>query len=261
MGRKDTTPGTRVIDRDELQHCAEQLAEDFLPPGWERVASSAYTRVAVNTERELYFKEFLPRSPAEALKSRLRSSRATRARNNADALRHAGIGAPENVAWGRVGRGREYLYMRAAPGRGIDAWLRETAGVSGSRAQRRALLADLGKFIGRVHASGFIHGDLRPGNILACAEHGHFRFTLIDNERNQRRRPPPGKMLLRNLMQLNMLPADVLGGTDRVRFYSAWCEQMRELSRAEAKILGLEAYAWAARRMRDASRATAAAGG
>ena len=26
----------------------------------------------------------------------------------------------------------------------------------------------LGTFIGRVHATGFIHGDLRPGNILAA---------------------------------------------------------------------------------------------
>jgi serine/threonine protein kinase len=117
--------------------------------------------------------------------------------------------------------------------------------------QRRQLLRALGTFIGRVHATGFIHGDLRPGNVLAVLEQGRFRFTLIDNERNVQKVPPPGKMLLRNLMQLNMLlPADI-SRSDRMRFFTAWRRQMRYLSPLEAKILGAEAYLWAMRRLRE----------
>jgi len=244
------------FDRDELHHCAEQLAEDFVPPGWRHVASSSFTKVAENSELGLYYKAFMARSPAESLKARLRGSRAERAWRNGDALRCAGFDAPENVLLGKLGGGREYLYTRTARGRGVDAWLREVLSDrdAATLTQRRKLLRELGRFIGRMHASGFIHGDLRPGNVLASREHDRFRFTLIDNERNRRRRPPPGKALLRNLMQLNMLPEQTLGTTDRLRFLRAWREQMPELDRVEARVLGVEACRWALTRQNASPR-------
>ena len=215
------------------------------------MASSVYARVAFHAERQLYYKEFLPRGPEESLKALLRGSRATRARKNGAALLQAGFNAPVNIAWGKLPNRREYLYTEAAPGQGITQWLRQTlVERSGDQLlRRRQLLRALGAFIGRVHASGFIHGDLRPGNVLASLEMERFHFTLIDNERNVQKTPPPGRMLLRNLMQLNMLlPAD-LSGTDRMRFFSAWRRQMLDLSRLEARILGVEAYHWAMRRL------------
>jgi hypothetical protein len=228
-----------------------QLADERLPAGWDLVQSSMYAHVAYSPGRQLYYKEFLPRSPIESLKALVRGSRATRARKNAEALLQAGIDAPVNIAWGKLPGGREYLFMRAAPGHGVTQWLRQTlAGRNPEQLrQRRRLLRELGTFIGRVHATGFIHGDLRPGNVLAFAYEEHFRFTLIDNESNVQKKPPPGKMLLRNLMQLNMLPPADLSGTDRMRFFAAWRRQMRELSALEARILGVEAYRWAMRRL------------
>jgi hypothetical protein len=236
-----------------LHHCAEQLAQDRLPTGWELVNSSAYARVAYSAQRQLYYKEFLPRSPAESLKALVRGSRATRARRNGEALLLAGIDAPTNIAWGKLPGGREYLFMQAAPGQGITQWLRDTlVARSGEQLQRRRqLLRALGVFIGRVHATGFIHGDLRPGNVLAVLEQGRFRFTLIDNERNVQKIPPPGKMLLRNLMQLNMLLPSDISRSDRMRFFTAWRRQMREWSPLEAKILGAQAYLWAMRRLQE----------
>ena len=224
-----------------------------MPTGWERVHSSAFARVAVNRELQLYYKEFLPRSPAESLKALLRGSRATRARINGDALLLAGIDAPVNICWGKLPGGREYLFTAAAPGQGITQWLRHTlVERTGEPLQRRRqLLWALGTFIGRVHATGFIHGDLRPGNVLAALQQGRFHFTLIDNERNVQKVPPPGKMLLRNLMQLNMLPLADISRTDRMRFFMAWRRQMRDLSALEAKILGAQAYHWALRRLSD----------
>ena len=215
--------------------------------------SSTFARVAFNQEQQLYFKEFLPRSPAESLKALFRGSRATRARRNGDTLLWSGIDAPVNILWGRLPRGREYLFTRAAPGQGITHWLRVMLAYRSwdKLRQRRQLLRALGTFIGRVHATGFIHGDLRPGNVLAELQHGRFRFTLLDNERLLQKNPPPGRMLLRNLMQLNMLsPAD-LSLTDRMCFFRAWRKQMRDLSPIEAKVLGSEAYHWAMRRLYD----------
>jgi hypothetical protein len=224
-----------------------------LPAGWELVNSSAFARVAVNHQMQLYYKEFLPRSPIESLKALVRGSRAERARKNGAALLHAGIDAPVNVFWGKLPGGRQYLYTAAAPGQGITQWLRNTLTErSGEQLRRRRqLLAALGTFIGRVHATGFIHGDLRPGNVLVCLQHETFHFTLIDNESNVQKVPPPGKMLLRNLMQLNMLLPSDISRTDRMRFFCAWHRQMRDLSPLEAKILGAEAFHWAMRRLYD----------
>lgn len=240
-------------DSDELHCCAVELAQERLPPGWEPVNSSGYTHVACNRSLHLYYKEFLPRSPAESLKALFRGSRCTRARKNGDALLFAGIEAPANVAWGNLPGGREYLFSRAAPGDGITHWLRDIlAARSGEDLlTRRKLLRSLGEFIGRVHATGFIHGDLRPGNVLAAMTGDRFQFTLIDNESNVRKVPAPGKALLKNLMQLNMLLPSDLSKTDRMRFFCAWRRQMRELSPLEAKLLGAEAYHWAMRRLYD----------
>lgn len=215
--------------------------------------SSAYTKVACHSENQLYYKEFLPRSPWESIKAGVRGSRATRARNNGDALLLAGIDAPANIAWGALPKKREYLFSTTAPGQGVDYWLRDKlTGRAGEQLLRRRQLLDaLGTFIGRIHATGFIHGDLRPGNVLTALEHDRFCFTLIDNERLARKIPPPGRMLLRNLMQLNMLPPSVLSQRDRMRFFTAWHRQMRDLSEIEARVLGAQAYHWAMRRMYD----------
>ena len=86
--------------------------------------------------------------------------------------------------------------------------------------------------------------------MLADHRAGLFHFALIDNERNQYKQPAPGRGILRNLMQLNMLLPSDLSNRDRLRFFDAWREQMGELSRLEANLLGMEAYQWAMRRLR-----------
>jgi Lipopolysaccharide kinase (Kdo/WaaP) family len=227
-----------------LREWAVQLSGDYLPDGWLRVSSSVHSRVAVNPALQLYYKEYLVRSPAAALRAQVKGSRATRARLNADALLQAGIDAPHNVLWGQLPGGGEYLFTVEVPGDSIRRWLSETlAGKDAEQRQlRRQLLFALGTFIGRVHATGFIHGELRPDNVLADLVMGQFRFSLINNEGNRRSVPTPGKLLLRNLVQLNQLPLAVLGRTDRMRFLCAWRRQMRDLSPVEGKILAAEAY-------------------
>lgn len=230
-----------------LHGIARQLGAQELPQGWAIVPSSRSARVAHNPEQQLYYKEFLQRSPLDRFKAILHGSRAQRARLHGDALLRAGIDAPQNIAWGSLSGGREYLFTRAVEGEDLGSWLEHTR--EDSLAMRRQLLAELGQFVGRVHATGFVHGDLRPGNVLARHNGDRFLFTLLDNERTVQRLPPPGRMLLRNLMQLNMLPLHVLGRTDRMRFFRAWRRQMRDLEPIEAKLLAAEAYQWALQRM------------
>ncbi|MEZ5502776.1 MAG: lipopolysaccharide kinase InaA family protein [Halioglobus sp.] len=234
-----------------MHQLAAQLADDFLPGHWERVSTSAFSRVSVNRALMLYHKEYRRKSPLQILEDLYRGSRATRARHNAEALLLAGIDAPATVGGGKLPGGREYLFTSAAPGEGVDHWLRRVpgAGAAETLRQRRQLLCALGTFIGRVHATGFIHGDLRPDNIIAALQGEQFHFTLLNNERNTRKSPTPGRLLLRNLTQLNQLPPAVLSRTDRMRFFSSWRRQMRDLSTIEANVLAREAYQLAMRQL------------
>jgi hypothetical protein len=243
---------TSDADRTRLQDTALQLAAEPLPDGWAMVASSSHARVAHHAGDALYYKEFLPRGPLESVKALVRGSRCTRARKHSEQLNAQGFRAPENLAWGRLPGGREYLFSRAVPGRGITDWLRRELSARDPAALvlRRQLLRQLGDFIGRLHAAGFIHGDLRPSNVLAHHAEGQFSFSLIDNERNIRRQPAPGEGLLRNLMQLNMLLPSDLTNSDRWRFFLAWQAQMPELSPLEARLLAREAWLWAMKRLR-----------
>ena len=61
-------------------------------------------------------------------------------------------------------------------------------------------------------------------------------------------------MLLRNLMELNLLPPAAISRADRMRFFVAWRRQLRELSPIEAKVLAAEAYHWAMRSLYESGR-------
>ncbi len=222
-----------------------------MPTGWELVSSSRFARVAFHAGEQLYYKEFLPRGFLEEVKALAKGSRGRRARLHSEALIAAGFPAPENVAWGSLPGRREYLFTRAVPGQGVTHWLRDQLVLrSGEQlAQRRQLLRQLGHFIGRMHAAGFIHGDLRTSNVLAHQQDGDFQFILIDNERTVRVQPPSGKAMLRNLMQLNMLTHSDLSPRDRMRFFTGWRAEMHVLNEVEAKVLAREAYQWAMRRL------------
>ncbi|PLW70826.1 lipopolysaccharide kinase InaA family protein [Pseudohalioglobus lutimaris] len=221
------------------------------------VGSSVNARVAAQLAEGIYYKEFLPRSPLETLKACFRGSRAQRARRHNDALQEAGFSAPNNIAWGKLPGGREYLFSTAVAGKGVTSWLREELAMrqEQSPSLRWALLGALGTFVGRLHAAGFIHGDLRTSNVLAVLDGETFHFALIDNERNVQSQPAAGRSLMRNLMQLNMLPAADLSNTDRMRFFRQWRKQMPHYTEAESKLLAIESYRWAMRRLRKKGKA------
>ena len=236
---------------ERLHQCAKLLADQQLPDGWQVVASSGFAHVAHNNELQVFYKEFLPRSPVETIKALVKGSRATRARKHSEALLKAGFNAPLNLAWGQLPGAREYLFTRAVPGAGVSEWITEKLSNQQTDAlpERRKFMRELGVFIGRLHATGFIHGDLRTSNVLAHRGIEHFEFSLIDNERNAQYRPAPGKLLLKNLMQLNMHTPAELSRCDRLRFFHSWHSQIRELSPLEAKLIAIESYQWAMRRL------------
>ncbi|MBN7799035.1 lipopolysaccharide kinase InaA family protein [Parahaliea mediterranea] len=231
-------------DGTDLEHIARQLAGRELPAGWESVASSAHDLVARNPAAGLYYKEYTARSLPGRLGARLGLGVARRARRNSARLALAGFTAPQYRGLGVLENGREYVFVDALAGESVSHWLRLALGDRdpATLALRRALLRELGTFIGRLHAAGFLHGDLRSDNVLATYKGGQFRFALINNEHGSLRRPPPGTGLLADLAALSRLPASAATRADRWRCFLAWRRQHPELGHEEARLLAVEAY-------------------
>jgi hypothetical protein len=87
----------------------------------------------------------------------------------------------------------------------------------------RCLLTDFGRIIGKMHANGIFHGDLRFGNVLFRLEGASWRFFFIDNERTKKFVVLPFWLRVKNLVQINIGTYGVLSRTDRMRFFSEYC--------------------------------------
>jgi tRNA A-37 threonylcarbamoyl transferase component Bud32 len=177
--------------------------------------------------RVIYFKEYL-RRPLDRLKELFRPCRAMRAFHASGMLAEAGFLTPTIVAVGRLAdspsRVRSFLATEEVTGaRPIYKYLVPGPRHEGTRSlqERRELLSAIGQTIGRMHRAGIVHGDLRPGNILARKTAGRWEFFFIDNERTRKRRILCRFSRLKNLVQINMLPTG-LSRTDRMRFFHAY---------------------------------------
>lgn len=225
---------TDVITQAQYRDWAQALAQDRLPEGWGRVTTTVNARLAKHGEAGLLFKEFKRGTPAQRMLAPLRGSAVQRATSNGEALRRAGFGAPDIVFHGKLADGGEFLFSRTGPGTDLNEWL---ANHRSDTNFRRQMLAALGAYIGRLHGSGFVHGELRADSIYVIYTGEHFNFTLANNEQNRRVRPVPGTLMLHNLRQLAVLDRGAMGVTDRTRFFMAWRRQLPHLAEGEARLL------------------------
>lgn len=179
----------------------------------------------------LFLKVFHPPSGIGAAKDFCRSSKAFRFLRQSVALAAAGFLAPTTVAAGEERtRGRlkrAFVLTAAVPGEPAPEFLRNrySDGLSGlGLAEKRRALESLGREIRRLHAAGFVHGDLVPTNIVIATEPGGgCRFYLMDNDRTRRYPPWLAQSLWkRNLVQLNRFPLPGITLQDRMRFFRAY---------------------------------------
>ncbi|MFO1352863.1 MAG: lipopolysaccharide kinase InaA family protein [Gammaproteobacteria bacterium] len=203
-----------------------ELLAGRLPTGWRWIASSRFARVACGSGGDaIYYKEFLPRSVFEGVKSWLRGSRCQRAVQQAALLEKHGFATPPVLGWGRCGA-REFMLTQAIASEGFAdygyrCWTQRPLPAQALRA-KRALLRALGAEVGRLHRIGIAHGDLRPNNLLLHFLGNQARFYWIDNERNRQYRRVPMRKIRKNLVQINMLFSTALTRTDRLRFLCAY---------------------------------------
>lgn len=101
---------------------------------------------------------------------------------------------------------------------------------------KRRFLRALGHEIGRMHAQGVFHGDLRTGNILIQAQANGWRFWFLDNERTRRFRVLPRYLVVRNLVQLHIYIED-LTNTDRYCFFKAYQEVMQQTKSVQRRLV------------------------
>ena len=139
--------------------------------------------------------------------------RALRAFRMGEALRAAGFGAPVAVVAGRRG-GEGLLATRDTGGDDLIATVTRLR----DRRAKRALLRALGAEVGRLHAAGFVHGDLVPPNVRVIDG----RFVFLDNDRTRRSVVLVSLAARRNLVQLGRFVVPGVTVTDRARVLAAY---------------------------------------
>jgi tRNA A-37 threonylcarbamoyl transferase component Bud32 len=193
----------------------------------------------------LYLKKYPHRSLLDAVKHLFRPSRAKRAFEAGIMLEQYGLHTPQIVAFlQKKDKGlctEDILITREMD----DATaIQHLLGQNTFDAERekRSLIIQLGKTIGRMHAAGICHGDLRGGNVFASHTADGWRFILIDNERTVKYPVLPLWLRRKNLVQLNIHRSHI-SRTDRLRFLQAYCqtagispEQSKRLARIVSKM-------------------------
>jgi tRNA A-37 threonylcarbamoyl transferase component Bud32 len=174
-------------------------------------------------ETDLFVKVLRPVRGVAGLKRLVRGRAADHVAAIARQLRRDGFDAPLPVLWGSEARtGREIIVTERARGIVVPRFLRE----KGRELHRkRAMLSALGVEIARLHAGGYLHGDLTPFNILISLDApGH--FILLDHERTRKTwLARLARRRLRNLVQLGHFTLPGLTHTDRMRVWRGYSRE------------------------------------
>ena len=199
-----------------------------------KVPSSDYTSVfKCNVSLDgvalpLYLKKYLCRSTLDFVKHLFRPSRAKRAFNATLMLHKNGFDAPAVMGLfehcnGPFCTNNLLLTEGIENSRPMPQLLTDFCQSSGGDASidKRALIEAFGGIIGKMHAKGIFHGDLRLGNVLVVREGQKWRFFFIDNERTKKFYHLPNRLRLKNLVQINMFRSGITN-TDRMRFLKAY---------------------------------------
>lgn len=227
---------------------------------WEQIASSLTARAwrLKSGSNEYVLKEFLRRGPFEYVKSVFRGSRAQKAHDGGMMLLSSGFLTPKMPVWGE-----KSIFAVATRSFLVTSFVKGSAGfysllrahfqppLNPERVKiKRSIIASLGFLVGRLHSQGVVHGDLRLDNILVKGwEGGSPEFYLIDNERNSCHRKIPERLLLKNLVQLNMIGSGLVTRTDRMRFFNNYLLTMRDLL-PRKKTIAREVWSRTVRRLR-----------
>ena len=213
--------------------------------GWESAGLS--TLIKKNHQRSIwrvalpsgtvYVKHCRANTPRSWIRELLRPPKAQLEFENALTLRSRGIGCTEPLAWGMTADqwpGDSFIITReqanAIP---LDIFLEQPL----SPQRRRRLAVAFGLFLAKLRRGTVFHPDAHPGNFLIeWAEAAEPQFYLLDVHAVQTTAPPPyfrvetGPLQVDfNLLLLNRWFQMRATRTDRLRFYTSYCEGLDPL--------------------------------
>ena len=194
-------------------------------------------------ERGVYIKQYLCRSACDFIKHLVRASRARRAFKAALMLEKNGFETPAVIAMGECkasffDRGNFLVTLEVENAKQIYQFIPESMEnfTKEQLQDKRELIRAFGRTVGRMHARGIFHGDLKVVNVLARQEKSGWRFFFIDNERTKKFRRLPVWLRIKNLVQINMNRMAALTTTDRMRFFKKYKISNR-ISKDQQKIV------------------------
>ncbi len=198
-----------------------------------------------------FWKLFCARGFWDPVKALFRGSRAARAVRGGEALAALGLEAPRVLAFAEDRRPwgvwHSILVTEAVELPSLERW---AAAADLVAHERRRIVDEVGRALARIHGGGFVHGDLRPSNVLLTRQAD--RIVFLDNERT--RRSNSERERLRNLVQLGVDQVGRPLRTDRVRFVRAYARALgRSDAQARALVRDVNA-AVVARRLRRRTR-------
>lgn len=247
------------FDKIRLSNCTIYIRRDFHNPALEQalamggkaltakykatpMRASKFARVfkfAVELSgrpRRLFYKEYLYRSIWDFVKHIFRPGRAKRAYQAGLMLQQNGFDVPEVIALGERRNGffctKSFLLTREVENaQQIYRCIPESRGNLTKKALRdkRELIRAFGRTVGRMHAAGIFHGDLRLGNVLARQVENTWQFFFLDNERTKKFHRLPARLRLKNLVQTNMHTTGFATNADRLRFFKAYLAKNKML--------------------------------
>ena len=138
------------------------------------------------------------RNPLDRLRWVLGGSRVERVRRTCEQLAAAGLCVPTVILAARRRRGwhaEELLVNAAVPG----PTLKKSLATADDRPTAVALLHRVADETHRLHAAGFVHGDLLPANMIMA---GDDHVCFVDNDRTRRAARTARHGWRRNLAQM-----------------------------------------------------------
>lgn len=191
-----------------------------------------------------YFKEYHNRGLKDIIKNILGFTRGKRELRGIGILKKNSFKTIEPVVYGCVKFCgliyRNFLVTKGGYGEMLNEYFKNNYNLPFNKKnllKKRALISKAGSEIGKMHAKGIFHGDLRAGNILIFDANRDFHFCFVDNERTKIYKRLPMKKRIKNLVQLNMLSLPHITKTDRLRFFYNYLEQNIELKNKKKDII------------------------
>jgi tRNA A-37 threonylcarbamoyl transferase component Bud32 len=182
----------------------------------------------------LVLKQYLARKWSDILMIAIGCGRAKRALKAGLMLRKNGFLTPPIAAAGKKSLSADFI---------VTAEIKNSVPLykilESKEPQRRLVIEQFARTVGKMHACGICHGDLRLGNVLVKSDGDKFDFYFLDNERTKKFEKLPDKLRLKNLVQINMLRGGI-SDEDRTLFFNEYLKQQNvELDAKElaAKII------------------------